>query len=124
VPRIDNTNPPRFDIPGVSFTALASPSRGTAETAMWRASVAPGSDGAVHHMTREEIILAVGGNGVVRIGGEDHPLAPGDAFAVPAFTDFALASTGDTPFEAIVVLPTGGRAVLPGQPAFQPPWSI
>lgn len=124
MPKIDNTNPPRFDIPGVGFTAVASPSRGTQETAMWRAAVAPGSEGAVHHMTREEIILAVSGEGVVRIAGETHRLAPGDAFAVPPFTDFQLGCTSETPFEAIVVLPTGGRAVVPGQPAFQPPWSV
>jgi mannose-6-phosphate isomerase-like protein (cupin superfamily) len=124
MPHIDNANPPRFEIPGVTFTNLAAPSRGSRENAMWRASVAPHTEGTVHHMTREEIILAVGGEGVVRIGDDRHSLAPGDVFAVPAFTDFRLESRGDGPFEAIVVLPVGGRAVVTGQPSFQPPWSI
>lgn len=124
MPLIDNTNPPRFDIPGVSFTSLAAPSRGSQENAMWRATVAPRTEGAIHHMTREEIILAVRGDGVVHIGGNRHSLSPGDAFAVPAFTDFQLECQGDIPFEALVVLPAGGRAVIPGQPSFQPPWSI
>ncbi len=124
MPLIDNTNPPRFDIPGVSFTSLAAPSRGSEENAMWRASVAPNTQGVVHHMTREEIILAISGTGIVRIGSDAHPLSPGDTFAVPAFTDFRLESGGETPFEALVVLPVGGRAVVAGQPSFQPPWSI
>lgn len=124
MPKIDNANPPRFDIPGVTFISIAAPSRGTQETSMWRASVAAGSDGAAHQVTREEIILAVSGEGVIRIEGEAHRLVPGDAFAVPAFTDFQVGSVGDTPFEAIFVLPSGGRAVVPGRPAFQPPWSV
>jgi quercetin dioxygenase-like cupin family protein len=124
MPKIDNANPPRFDIPGVTFISIAAPSRGTQETSMWRASVAAGSDGAAHQVTREEIILAVSGEGVIRIEGEAHRLVPGDAFAVPAFVDFQVGSVGDTPFEAIFVLPSGGRAVVPGRPAFQPPWSV
>ena len=124
MPKIDNTNPPRFDIPGVGFTGIAAPSRGTQETALWRALVAPGSDGAVHQVTREEIILAVSGEGVVRIGGEAHRLSPGDAFAVPPFSDFQVGCAGDAPFEAVFVLPAGARAIVADRPAFQPPWSV
>lgn len=124
MPKIDNANPPRFTIPGVEFTAVAAPSRGTGETAVWRASVAPGSDGAIHQMTREEIIVAVAGKGTIRIAGEAHRLVPGDAFAVPPFTDFQVGSTAAAPFEAIFILPAGARAVVAGQPAFQPPWSV
>ena len=125
MPKIDNSQARSFDnIPGVQFTELASPSRGSSETAMWRTRVTPGMDGLVHHMTREEIIVAVAGEGRVRIGDEEHRLAPGDVFAVPAFVDFALECVGDQPFEAMVVLPVGGRAVVGGQPSFQPLWSI
>jgi mannose-6-phosphate isomerase-like protein (cupin superfamily) len=125
MPLMNNANPPIFDaIPGVRFAPVASPSRGTSETAIWRATVAPGIPGLLHHMTREELILAVSGSGLVRIGEETHTLRPGDAFAVPAFTDFRLECEGDTPFEAVVVLPVGGRGVIAGQPAFVPPWSV
>lgn len=124
MPLIDNTAAPSFDIPGVTFTAIASPSRGTSETAMWRASVAPHTTGVPHHMTREEIIFAVEGEGVVRIAGADHPLRRGDAFAIPAFTEFQLESATDQPFEAVVVLPVGGRAVIGTDPAFAPPWGL
>jgi mannose-6-phosphate isomerase-like protein (cupin superfamily) len=75
-------------------------------------------------MTREEIFLAVSGIGLVRIAGEERRLTPGDAFAVPPFTDFQLEAAGEAPFEAVVVLPVGGRAVIEGQPSFAPPWSL
>jgi mannose-6-phosphate isomerase-like protein (cupin superfamily) len=124
MPHIDNAAAPSFDIAGVTFTAVASPSRGTSENAMWRASVAPHTEGVPHHMTREEIIFAVDGTGVVRIAGTDYPLQRGDAFAVPAFTEFQLESATDHPFEALVILPVGGRAVIGTDPAFPPPWSL
>jgi len=123
MPKIANSAAPQFDLHGVTFTSIAAPSRGTLETSLWRASVAPGP-GVLHHMTREEIILATSGEGLVRIDGETHRLTPGDVFAIPPFTDFQLEAAGDERFEAIVTLPVGGRAVIAGQPAFQPPWSV
>lgn len=125
MPLMNNTNSPSYDdIPGVRFAPIASPSRGTTESAMWRATVAPHTEGLLHHMTCEEILLAVRGTGLVRIGESTHILNPGDAFAVPAFTDFRLEAKGDAPFEAVVVLPVGGRGVIAGQPSFVPPWSV
>ena len=124
MPLIDNSTPQSFSMPGVTFMPIAAPSRGARETALWRAVVAPHSEGVVHHMTREEIIIAVAGEGVVRIGGESHSLKPGDAFAAPAFADFQLECAGDVPFEAIVALPAGGRAVIGAGPSFAPPWSL
>lgn len=124
MPKIDNSQPAQFDIPGVTFIPVASPSRGSRETAVWRARVSPDSPGLVHQMTREEIIVATAGEGRVRMGEVTHTLLPGDAFAVPPFTDFALECAGGTPFEAMVVLPVGGRVVVGSDPAFPPPWSL
>jgi hypothetical protein len=39
------------------------------------------------------------------------------------FVDFRLDNPGDVPFEAISVLPVGGRAMLPGRAPFTPPWA-
>ena len=125
MPKIDNTHTESFtNVPGIRFTPIASPSRGTSETAVWRYVVLPGTEGRVHHVTREEIIVATSGEGVVTVGDAAHALRPGDAFAVPAFVDFKVDCAGDAPFEAMVVLPAGGRAVVAGQPSFQPPWSV
>jgi uncharacterized cupin superfamily protein len=123
MPIIDNSQTPSFEMAGVTFTGVAAPSRGTTETAVWRARIAPGTPGLVHHMTREEIIVAVRGEGRLRIDTDMHVLKPGDAFAVPAFADFALECAGEVTFEAMVVLPAGGRGVIGNEPAFVPPWS-
>ncbi|MEO8758875.1 MAG: cupin domain-containing protein [Devosia sp.] len=124
MPKIDNSAPPSFDVPGVTFTGIAAPSRGSSETAVWRARLVPGVPSPLHHMTREEIIIATSGTGLVRLAGEEHLLNPGDAFAVPAFTDFQLEPSGSEPFEAMVILPVGGRGVIGTEPSFRPPWSI
>jgi len=75
-------------------------------------------------MTREEIFVVTSGEGRVRIDGQSEVLRPGDAYAVPAFTDFQLECVGDAPFEVMVVLPVGGRGVIGTEPSFVPPWSI
>ena len=124
MPKIDNSNAPSFDIPGVTFTSVAAPSRGSEENAVWQARLKPHVPGVLHHMTREEILIATRGEASIRIDGETHTLVPGDAFAVPAFTDFTLDCVGDTPFEALVVLPVGGRGVIGDEPSFVPPWSV
>lgn len=123
MPKIDNSQPAGFDIPGVRFTPIASPSRGSSETGVWRARVEPGHEGVRHHMTREEIIVAVGGEGFVRTERGSEALKPGDAYAVPAFTEFELVAAPDVAFEVMVVLPVGGRAVVGSEPSFVPPWS-
>lgn len=124
MPLMNNSDTQAIEMNGVSFAPIAAPSRGAQESVMWRTTVAPGIPGALHHLTREELILAVSGNAVVHIGGESQPLAPGDAFAVPAFTDFRVDCVGDAPFEFVAVLPAGGRAVMPGKPAFALPWAL
>ena len=124
MPKIDNSKPTTFDISGVRFTPIASPSRGSSETGIWRACLEPGQDGVLHHMTREEIFVVTSGEGRVRIDGQSEVLRPGDAYAVPAFTDFQLECVGDAPFEVMVVLPVGGRGVIGTEPSFVPPWSI
>ena len=123
MPKIDNSQPTTFAMAGVHFTPVASPSRGSSETGIWRAKIEPG-EGVLHHMTREEIIVAVAGEGLVRIDGHAETLEPGDAYAVPAFTDFQLESANDAPFEVMVVLPVGGRGVIGTEPSFVPPWSL
>jgi quercetin dioxygenase-like cupin family protein len=110
-------------VPNVTFTGLAAPSRGARDTAVWLVEIAPGTPGATHRLTREEIIVAIAGEAVATLGGVTHRLAAGGALVVPPDTDFALANPGGAPFRAVAVLPVGGQACMPGGEPFTPPWA-
>ncbi len=111
-----------FEIPNVTFYGMAAPSRGAVENAVWRVKLAPGTAGSGHSLTREEVLVALSGTAVARIGGVDHAVAEGDVVVVPADTEFALSNPGDLPFEAIAILPVGGQACM-GPEQFVPPWA-
>src|SRR5690349_17861127 len=104
VPLIAADDAPTFDeFPGLIVRGCASPSRGATETSTWHLVLAPGSDGAPHSVTREEIFMVLTGTAVATLDGDDHPLGPGDTLIVPAGVPFALANPGDQPCEAIAV---------------------
>ncbi len=114
---------PTFTIPGLTVTGLASPSRGAAETSAWRIEITPGSDGAAHSVDKEEIFVALRGQALATVDGDQHQLAAGDTLIVAPGTMFNLANPHDEPFEAVAVQPVGGLATLPGAAPFPPPWT-
>lgn len=115
---------PTHELPGARFTTLASPSRGSAETSVWRVELLPGTEATPHSVTREEIFVALEGTAVATLEGVEHAVGPGDALVLPAGVAFALRAAGDTPFHAVVCLPVGGQAALEGGKPFTPPWAL
>jgi quercetin dioxygenase-like cupin family protein len=111
------------EVPGVRFTSLATPSRGTADLAVWRVEVAPGTPGAPHELTREEVFVVLEGVAQVQLGGEHLRAGAGDTIVVPAGVPFALGNDADVPLRAVVCLPAGGQARMPGGEPFTPPWA-
>jgi len=63
------------------------------------------------------------GGSEVTLDAKRFVLPAGAALIVPPDTNFSLANTGPTPFEAVVVLPVGGMARLGDQAPFTPPWA-
>jgi mannose-6-phosphate isomerase-like protein (cupin superfamily) len=126
MPLIKGSTAPKFEIPcvaGVQFTGLAAPSRGSTENCVWRVSLAAHTPGAPHLLDREEVFAVISGRARATLGEETIELAAGDALVVPPNTSFSLANPHAELFEAIVVLPVGGRArVAMGEP-FVPPWA-
>jgi quercetin dioxygenase-like cupin family protein len=123
MPLITPPMSPVFELPFLSVTGLAAPSRGAQETCVWRLTLAPGAPGTVHSMDREEIFVAVAGRATVAIDGQEVDLRAGDAFIVPAGELFSLANPHAEPFSAVALAPVGGRATLPGGEPFSPPWT-
>ncbi len=113
----------RHELPGVVFMAMVSPQKGSTANSVWRLTVAPGTPGTAHQLTKEEIIIATAGQARVTIDGKRHDVRPGDTIIVPALTDFSLSNEGHEAFEAIAVFPVGGQAIIGDGPAFTPPWA-
>ena len=114
---------PTHNLPGARFTALATPSRGSAETSVWQVEIAPGTPATPHTLTREEILVILSGRADVRIGTHRAQAFPGDAVVVPRDTPFELANTLDEPLQALCCLPVGGQGRLSDGILFVPPWA-
>jgi mannose-6-phosphate isomerase-like protein (cupin superfamily) len=114
---------PRFEIPGVTFVGMASPTRGSEQMCTWKIIVAPGheSDGA-HTLDRDEVFMVL--TGTVRLAADGEPLGPGDAVVVPAGEPIALANPGELPAEVMVAIPAGFTATTAdGTSMGTPPWA-
>ncbi len=123
MPIIAGADAPRFTLPGLTFIGLAAPSRGARENAVWRLVMEPGAVPVPHHMTREEIFVATAGSAVATVAGETHTLRAGDSLVVPPGATFSLATPDGERFEAVVILPVGGEAVIGDEAPFIPPWA-
>jgi mannose-6-phosphate isomerase-like protein (cupin superfamily) len=115
---------PQFQLPGVTFTGLASPSRGSRENSVWRVSVAPGTAGTAHVLDREEIFVALSGHALATVGTAQWQVGPGDALIVPAGQVFSLDNQGTESFDAIALAPHGIQVrMLRDGATFAPPWT-
>jgi mannose-6-phosphate isomerase-like protein (cupin superfamily) len=121
---ISATDAPRFELPGVEFTGLAAPSRGSAEICTWRITVAPGlvSDQA-HTLDRDEVFMITSGS--VRLTLDGPALRAGDAAVVPAGSPIQLVNAGEGEATAFVVIRAGFSATMAdGTVVGTPPWAL
>lgn len=114
---------PTHEIGGTCFTALATPSRGSADTSVWQVEIPPGTPATPHQLTREEVFVILAGRADVRIGAERGEAVAGDAVVVPPGVPFELANLSDEPLRALCCLPVGGQAQLTDGSLFVPPWA-
>jgi quercetin dioxygenase-like cupin family protein len=120
---IRNQDAPRFGQDGVSVTGLASPSRGCASISAWRVVLEPGAASPEHTLTSDEAFVALRGTARVELDGEAHDVGAGDCLVVAPDRAFRIRNDGAEPFEAVCCMAAGGRAVVPGEGAFVPPWA-
>lgn len=121
---ITSPETPTHDIGGARFTSLATPSRGSTDTAVWVVEIDPGNPPSPHELTREEVFVVLSGHATVQLDGHEHAAAPGDAIVVPKDTPFALTATGPEPLRAVVCFPVGGQARYTAGEEFTPPWAL
>jgi mannose-6-phosphate isomerase-like protein (cupin superfamily) len=115
---------PRFQLPGLEFTGLASPSRGSAHLCTWRLTLEPGLTSAEPHtLDRDEIFMVL--DGTIRLSPDSEPVAAGDVAVVPADTPIQVANVGDGPAEVIVAIAAGFSATMAdGADVGTPPWAL
>jgi mannose-6-phosphate isomerase-like protein (cupin superfamily) len=123
MPVLEQPAGPTHEIPGATFTTLASPSNGTTSGSVWRLRLEPDQDAVPHRLTGEEIFVVTAGTAAGRLGDEPFTVRPGQVLVVPPAVDFEV-HAGAAGFEAIVYLAVGGQAIIgDGQP-FTPPWAL
>ena len=120
---IRGDNAPTFDLPGIRFTALAAPSRGSAQLCAWLLTVDPGvQPGQPHSLDHDEVFLVLEGAITLSAGGE--VATAGDAVVVPAGEPIQLSNAGDRPARVHVAVRAGFTATLAdGTPIGTPPWA-
>jgi len=114
---------PTHSLGAASFTSLATPSRGSRETAVWRVEIAPHAPAVPHSLTREEVFVVLDGVASVVLDGHPSSASAGDAIVVPAGIEFALSNEDDLPLRLLCCLPVGGQGRVDGGEPFTPPWA-
>ena len=120
--RVDDA--PVFDLPGITFTALAAPSRGSHELCAWLLTLQPGLESPEPHtLDRDEVFLVV--EGEVRLAPQGPVARAGDVAVVPAGEPIQVANPGSTPARIHVAITAGFRATgHDGTRIGTPPWAL
>lgn len=103
--------------------ALAGPSQGAGELSTWRVEFVAGASGPVHVIDREQVWMPLSGVLRVESDGRSERVGAGQALIVPAGVVRQF-SAPDGPMSALVAMPAGGAALLPGKEEKIPlPWA-
>ncbi len=107
---------------GTSFTAYASPARGSRELCAWHIEIPGHTEGVPHHVSREEVLYVLSGTLRASLDGQAEDAAAGDVIVVPAGAEFRADNPGDGPATAWVTTSVGLLGVLPDGSWISPPW--
>jgi mannose-6-phosphate isomerase-like protein (cupin superfamily) len=106
-----------------SFTAYASPERGSQELCAWLIEIPGRTTGIPHHVSREEVLYVLSGTVQATVDGRAEQASVGDVILVAAGAQFAVSNLTDGPATAWVTTSVGFRGVLPDGSWFAPPWT-
>ena len=111
------------EVGGARFTPLATPSRGSTETSVWRVDIEPNNPPTPHVVTREEVFVVLAGTARVELDGVAGTAGAGDSIVVPAGVPFSLTNDGSGDLRLLCCLPVGGQARVGDGEPFTPPWA-
>jgi mannose-6-phosphate isomerase-like protein (cupin superfamily) len=122
MPVLEQPAQPTHEIPGATFTTLASPSTAASSGSVWRLRLEPDQAAVPHRLTSEEIFVVTGGAAHGLLGDEPFTVRRDQILVVPPGVDFELHSDNGG-FEAIVYMAAGGQAIISDGEPFTPPWA-
>jgi mannose-6-phosphate isomerase-like protein (cupin superfamily) len=89
------------------FRVLFAPGQGCAAATQFVGEIPPGR-APFHSHTYDEVVLVLAGEGVLHVGDEDRPLAPGSCLHLAPGTPHCLENTGPTTLRVLGVFHPGG----------------
>ena len=89
------------------FRVLFAPGQGCAAATQFVGEIPPGR-APFHSHTYDEVVLVLAGEGVLHVGDEDRPLAPGSCLHLAPGTPHCLENTGQTTLRVLGVFHPGG----------------
>jgi quercetin dioxygenase-like cupin family protein len=107
---------------GTSFTAYASPARGSRELCAWHIEIPGHTEGVRHRVSREEVLYVLSGTIRASLDGQAEDATAGDVIVVPAGAQFGADNLADEPATAWVTTSVGLLGVLPDGSWISPPW--
>ena len=115
---------PKFELPGLRFTGLASPSRGSNDLCTWRLTIEPGLESPEPHtLDRDEVFMVLGG--AIRLTPDGEPVRAGDVAVVPTGSPIQVANAGAGAAEVLVAITAGFTATAAdGSVIGTPPWAL
>jgi len=123
MPVIREDDAVRHQLHGAVFHSFAAPASGSRELCAWRLEVAPGTPGAAHRLTKEEVFLMLSGTLDVTLDGETSTLTPGEVVLVPAGAEVRVDNTGAGPAAMWVTTSVGLQATMADGSTIAPPWT-
>ena len=107
---------------GTSFTAYASPARGSRELCAWHIEIPGHTEGVRHRVSREEVLYVLSGTIRASLDGQAEDASTGDVIVVPAGARFGADNLADEPATAWVTTSVGLLGVLSDGSWISPPW--
>jgi quercetin dioxygenase-like cupin family protein len=124
VPVIHASQATVHDMHGTSFTAYASPQRGSQELCAWRIEIPAQTKGVPHHVSREEVLYLLTGTVQATVNGQTEQASAGEVILVPAGAQFGIDNLTNEPATAWVTTTVGFKGVLPDGEWITPPWTL
>ncbi|HEX6872413.1 MAG TPA: cupin [Micromonosporaceae bacterium] len=110
---IDETEQRTTRTPAAVMAGLAAPSQGSQDISSWRVQMAAGAVGPLHAVDRDQVWMPTGGTFIFTVAEQTFEAVPGQAVVVPA-GQARQVRAGDQTAEALVCMPAGGQASVPG----------